>query len=589
MKSLVKIIQTRPAVFLLALVPLFACTSSDAPLLLEKSGAERFEVNVQLPVNAYFGDLHVHSALSPDAYIQGTRATVDDAYRYAKGEAIDHVSGRPIQAKRALDFLAVTDHAEYLGLQEGLFPKEGEALARPVLESVRLPRVFLLMMESMQSGTPHLGWLDEEKSRNAWAEIIDTANRHDDPGRFSTLVGFEWSSSPGGRNLHRNVIFGPTEVYPDVPFSMFDSPDPEGLWEWMDDLRSRGSQLLAIPHNSNLSDGTMFARVDSKGRPIDSVYAANRARNEPLVEVTQIKGTSETDPILSPQDEFADFEIWAGRISVAEEAPDVASEGSYARDALKAGIEMQSAQDFNPYRFGMIGSTDSHSASSPVEEDNYSGKGVLDTTPSERLITSRSLEDVQAWGASGLAGVWARDNTRAEIYAALARKETFATTGPRIRLRFFGGWKYDAEMLNDPDWISLAYSDGVSMGGDLRSLEVPSATPRFVVSALKDPEGANLDRLQVVKGWVVNGQAEERVFDVAMTDLAGAAQLAVVWRDPAFDPSVESFYYVRVLQKPTARWTMYDAKSLGIEPPRDSPSEIQERAFSSPIWYSPEG
>jgi len=562
--------------------------------------------------DVYFGDLHVHTAFSPDAFLQGTRVTPDDAYLYAKGESIRHVSGRPIQAKRALDFLAVTDHAEYLGLGDRFFeadPGAGSASTK----TERLPELFIRVGASIRSGKPYAEWLDPEANARAWAEIIAAADRHNDPGRFTTLVGFEWSASPDGRNLHRNVIFGPTEVLPRIPVSLFDSQEPEALWQWMDGLRAQGSRLLAIPHNSNLSDGAMFARTDSAGRPIDAAYAASRLRNEPLVEITQIKGTSETDPVLSPRDEFAGFEIWATKVSFDGEDRNVSSSGSYVRDALKTGLEMEAAQRFNPYRFGLIGSTDSHSASSPVEEDNYSGKGIQDTTPEQRLQTTRIPESVQAWSASGLAAVWAEANTREAIFAALERKESYATTGPRIRLRFFGGWGYADFMLETRDWVEVAYAGGVAMGGNLPTPPPEARDPRFLVWAARDPDGANLDRVQIVKGWVENGAAREQVFDVVLsgasrfqtdgsvlpvgstvdaraatyTNEIGATQLAAVWRDPDFDAAVEAFYYVRVLEIPTPRWSTRDAKTLGIAPPDNLPSAIQERAFSSPVWYLP--
>lgn len=589
MRSLSDDRYRRPPLILVAALLLTGCASSEAPEARD-AGVAHATAQV-LAENVYFGDLHVHSAFSPDAYIQGTRVSPDDAYRYAKGEAIDHVSGRPIQAQRPLDFLAVTDHAEYLGLQEGLFASVAADApnAAAAAHSGTLPRVFVLMATSMRSGRPHPEWVDVDASTRAWQEIIAAADRHDAPGRFSTLVGFEWSSTPDGRNLHRNVIFGPGDVYPRVPYSLFDSFDPEGLWQWMDEQRARGSQLLAIPHNSNLSDGTMFSRNDSGGRPIDAAYATARARNEPLVEVTQIKGTSETDPVLSPQDEFADFEIWATKVGVDGEDRDVKSAGSYARDALKTGLELNATQGVNPYRFGLIGSTDSHSASSPVEENNYSGKGIQDTTARMRLVTSPIRESVQSWSASGLAAVWAEENSRAAIYAALERKETYATTGPRISLRFFGGWRYDDALLETPGWVPRAYADGVAMGGDLPARGASGAAPRFLIAALKDPEGANLERLQVVKGWLEDGAAREVVFDVALSPRTGAVELATTWSDPAFDPGVEAFYYVRVLQKPTPRWSTHDAQRLGVDPPADQPVEIQERAFSSPIWYTPRG
>jgi len=537
------------------------------------------------PTTAYYGDLHVHTALSADAWLMGTRAPLEDAYRYAKGEPIDHVSGTPIQARRALDFLAVTDHAEYLGLQERLLAPASASVLVDADVSAGLSQAFARLALTIRAARPHPDWVDEERARDTWRETIETADRHDAPGRFTTLVGFEWSASPEGRNLHRNVIFGPGAELPARPFSVFDSPRPEDLWSWMESQRERGVRVLAIPHNSNLSDGAMFAPVDSEGRPLDAIQAARRARNEPLVEVTQIKGTSETHPVLSPGDEFADFEIWSSKVSIDGVDPDVETAGSYVRDALRVGRAMQAAAGADPFRFGLIGSTDSHSASSPVEEDDYSGKGVQDTSARLRLETSPMIDAVQRWSASGLAAVWARANTRAEIFAALERKETFATTGPRIALRFFAGWGFDAGSLERVDWIDRAYAAGVPMGGTLPERSGRDRAPAFLVSALKDPIGAGLDRVQIVKGWSAEGETQERVYDVARAPDEGASSLSAVWTDPDFDPGAAAFYYVRVLEVPTPRWSTHDARVLGIPPPAHLPRTIQERAFSSPIWY----
>jgi hypothetical protein len=488
--------------------------------------------SAEFPSDAYYGDLHVHTALSADAYIQGARAGVDDAFRYAKGEPIPHVSGQPIQAKRALDFLALTDHAEYLGIGQRLFAADagGDPAARSL--PTGLSQSFARLAETIQSARPHPAWIDEALRTSAWQETIAAANRHDDPGRFTTLLGFEWTASPEGRNLHRNVILDPRGALPDLPFSIFDAPEPEALWAWMEAQRARGSRLLAIPHNSNLSDGAMFARVDSQGRPIDAAYAALRARNEPLVEITQIKGTSETHPDLSPADEYAGFEIWSSRIAVGGETPDVEAAGSYVRDALLRGIAMRATRGFDPFRFGVIGSSDSHSASSPVEEDNYSGKGVQDTSAAIRLQTTRIPDSVQAWSASGLAAVWARANTRAEIFAALERRETFATTGTRIALRFFGGWSYGAELSTDPEWIAQAYAGGVPMGGTLAPRPAAARAPTFLVFAQRDPEGARLDRVQLIKGWSDGRETREQVIDLAVAPKGGADSLSARWIDP---------------------------------------------------------
>ncbi len=535
--------------------------------------------------NVYFGDMHVHTAFSADAFIFGTRASIDDAFRYAKGESIAHVSGTPIQANRPLDFLAVTDHAEYLGMQDRLLDPASLEIEPAGDYVAGISRAFAVMSATVRRATPHPGWIDAERNTTAWQETIEAAERHDAPGRFTTLLGFEWSATPEGRNLHRNVIIDPSAVIPDRAFSVFDAAEPEGLWRWMDAERARGARLLAIPHNSNLSDGAMFARTDSFGQPFDRRYAEDRARNEPLVEVTQIKGTSETHPILSPQDAYADFEIWSSRVVVDGEDPNVAVAGSYVRDALRRGLELKAEIGLNPYRFGLIGSTDSHSASSPVEEDNYSGKGVQDTTTQMRLEATPISVSAQAWGASGLTAVWARENSRPEIFAGLARRETYATTGTRIRLRFFGGWRYAPGFADAPDWESRAYLSGTAMGGVLPVRSDGATSPHFVAAAQRDPEGAKLDRLQIVKGWMAGGESRERIFDVALAPDGGADELSRVWVDPDFDPAVEAFYYVRVIEVPTPRWSTWDAELLGVEPLSHLPRLIQERAFSSPIWY----
>lgn len=579
--------------------------------------------------NAYFGDLHVHTSYSFDAFIFGTRTTPDDAYRYAKGEAIDHAAGFKIQlASGPLDFQAVTDHAEFIGQ----FP----AMADPTTEISKHPRaasltgartakeareVFARLYSLLDSdGNLEPGLLDVNVIRSAWQEIIDTANRHYVPGEFTTFIGFEFTAGPNSQNLHRNVIYRGSDA-PDIPFSRFDSQNPEDLWAWMDEHREEGYEALAIPHNSNGSNGQMFRLETFDGAPLDAGYAEQRMRNEPIVEVSQVKGTSEVHPLLSPNDEWADFEIFPYRIATS--LPSEPS-GSYVREAYVNGLVMEEKEGFNPFRFGLIGSTDTHNSGGTMEESNYYGKvGMLDATPELRgsVPLSEPREDggqysktyFQLWGASGLAGVWAEENTREAIYDAMRRKETFATSGPRIRVRFFAGFGFADDLLFDPEMVAKAYEGGVSMGGDL--LAENGDAPQFLVWAIRDPNSAPLQRLQIVKGWVENGEGREQVFDVACSDGLepdpetarcpdngatvdlsdcsisqglGTVELEAQWSDPGFDPGQRAFYYVRVLENPSCRWSTWDAIRSGVEPRADFPTTIQERAWSSPIWYVPQ-
>ena len=564
---------------------------------------------------ALFGDLHVHTAWSFDAFIFAVRSGPDEAYRFAKGEPLPHPSGQTYQLSRPLDFIAVTDHAEYMGVLPNMadpqHPYAQLELARKVLsrDVAEATAAFQEIGASIVAGQAKPEISDPAIQADTWKKAVEAANRHNDPGRFTALIGYEWTSVPGGANLHRNVIFAGDSA--PLPYSVLQSDRPEDLWQWMERSREQGYRLLAIPHNSNISNGRMFERVDSDGNDLTADYAATRGRNEPIVEVTQVKGTSETHPSLSPNDELAGFELVEQ--FVGQSAPITVFKGGYVRDALRTGLELQDSQGFNPYRFGLIGSTDTHTAISPIEEDNYSGKvGVMDGTPQARLLNPATTMDLRRFSASGLAAVWATENTREGIFDALERKETWATTGPRIQLRFFGGWGLGRVSLDDPDWVEAAYRAGVSMGGDLGAR--PSATaPTFIVWALKDSEGANLDRVQIVKGWSEAGVSQEKVYEVALSDgrkpdpvsgavppvgnsidpatlevrnTIGAAQLSTAWTDPDFDPAQNAFYYARVIEIPSPRWSAYDARALGIEHPADLPSVIQERAFSSPIWYT---
>lgn len=602
--------------------------------------------------NAYFGDLHIHTEYSFDAFSFGTQATPRDAYRFAKGEALRHPVGYRIQLDRPLDFYAVTDHAEWLGVAR-LAADTSSDLSRQAFSEVihdlnapdnmgllslgRRARVFASLspgiLTALADGSIEQSVIDDV-ARSAWRDAIEAADEANVPGRFTAFAGYEYTSSTLQRgNLHRNVIFRDTNRLPELPFSRLHSRDPEGLWDWMDGLREQGVEALAIPHNSNGSNGAMFERVDWAGEPIDDDYARKRLRNEPLVEVTQVKGTSETHPLLSSEDEWADFEIMPFRI--ATKLPSQ-PQGSYVREAYRTGLELASEGVANPYRFGLIGSTDSHVAGGSEREDAYFSKtGLIDGTAERRgsipadLVTGAAVgvmapamvSEVEGetylefatyefWGASGLTGVWAEENTRESIYAALRRKETFATTGPRMKVRFFAGYDLDVATLEGPGGIAHAYRAGVPMGGDLAVNG--ERTPIFWVWAQADPLAARLQRVQVVKGWEADGMTHERVFDVACSDgevdpdthrcpdngarvnLAdcsidaevGASELRTSWTDPFFETGVEAFYYVRVLENPTCRWSTWDALRAGVEPRPDLPTTVEERAFSSPIWYT---
>ncbi|HKU13058.1 MAG TPA: DUF3604 domain-containing protein [Steroidobacteraceae bacterium] len=579
---------------------------------------------------AYFGDLHVHTKLSFDAYIFNVRATPDDAYRYAKGESLHHAGGYDVRLTDApLDFLAVTDHSEYLGILPAMNDPQHPLSKIPYAPDLfstdrdKINAAFQRIGTSIRTGQYLPELKDPQTFRSAWRSIVESAERHYVPGRFTTFRGYEYTSAPDGQNLHRNVIFGSARS-PEQPFTALDSQNPEELWRWMDQQRARGMEVLAIPHNSNGSDGRMFQRVQWDGRPIDRSYAELRMRNEPLAEITQVKGTSETHPSLSPNDEWSAFEIMDTYIGSATKVTKFS--GGYLRDALKTGLELQQERGVNPYRFGFVGASDTHNAAGPFEENRYFSKvGVLDATPQQRGSVpppNQTWENYepqggaaryQTWGASGLTGVWAEENTREAIFAALRRKETFATSGPRMRVRFFAGYGLPDGLENRLDMVAHSYTHGVPMGADL--LQRGTGAPRFLAWALRDPHAGWLQRVQIVKGWIENGKAQERVFDVACSDgltpdatthrcadndatvdlrtcgvseNKGAVELRALWSDPTFDPRQRAFYYVRVLENPSCRWSTWDAMRAGVEPNPQLPKTIQERAWSSPIWYVPQ-
>jgi hypothetical protein len=582
-------------------------------LSLTTSGVVRAEDR-----QAYFGALHVHTGYSFDAFQFGTRTNPDDAYRFALGSVIEHPTGEDIQLDRALDFYAVTDHAAYLGFLRSLAdpanPLSQDPLARRIVDASTvksrggyLPDAAEFAAQNDSRGV----------NRSAWQDIVAAAERHYEPGKFTTFIGYEYTASRDGGNLHRNVIFRGNDVPTDI-FGRLDSANPEDLWGWMDQVRKEGADVLAIPHNANGSDGWMFQTEQFDGTPIDKAYADKRLRNEPIVEITQVKGTSETHPFLSPDDEWADFEIFPFKVGRWEKSR---PRGSYVREALGNGLLMQNESGFNPYKLGFVGASDTHNSGFVFSEKDYTGKvGVHDYYPKSRGSVPIDTYDGtptyrevfrRYYSASGLTGVWADDNTRAAIFDAFRRKETFATSGPRIRVRLFAGHELPANLHTRANAIAVGYERGVPQGGDL-----PRATrsPTFLAMAQRDQNGAPLQRLQIIKGWIEDGRKRERVFDVACSDglvvdplthrcpdngarvdlrtcavstNVGASELATTWVDPEFDVREAAFYYVRVLENPVCRWSTWDAVTAGTTPRVSIPATIQERAWTSPIWYNP--
>ena len=578
----------------------------------------RVEQNPQR--EAYFGETHVHTSWSFDAYIFGnTKAGPEDAYKFAMGQTITHPGGYPIKITRPLDFMAVTDHAEYVGVIPQANDPNSSLSKLPIAEQLKvrskedMQRVYLLLGTSMIKSEPIKELVSPEVAGNIWKQMVAIADKYYQPGKFTTFAAYEWTSTPDNRNMHRNIIFKDSRKVPEVPFSSLDSNHPEDLWNWMNTQRQAGNELLAISHNANLSDGIMFPlEVDSKGRPIDAAWAHERVNNEPLTEIHQLKGTSETHPLLSPSDEFADYELLTYLLGGVERTPKI--HGSYIREAWQNGVAMQDSRGYNPYKMGVVGASDSHNtAASYSQSDYFGGHASQDATPELRVSGKIELGlNMGLISTGGLGGVWAEENTREAIFAAMQRKETFGTSGVRIKVRLFGGWDFRPDVLDQKDWVKTGYANGVSMGGDLPKKS--GKEPTFIVWAVKDPDDGNLDRIQIVKGWTKDGQIFEKVYDVAWsgnrkpdpvtgklppvgntvdvknasyTNTIGDVELKKVWKDPDFDPSLHAFYYARVLQIPTPRWTTYDAKKLGVPPPNWVAATVQERAWTSPIWYSP--
>lgn len=592
------------------------------------------------PSHVYWGDTHLHTSLSADAGLFGNTLGLEEAYRFNRGEEVTSATGLPVKLARPLDWLVIADHSDAMGFSEDIakgapnilatdkgkewyqgLQQGGETAANAALDLITTFAQGKLPQQIIKDYSPGSPIYD-----SVWQRVVEAAEKYNDPGNFTTLIGFEWTSLIKGNNLHRNVIFRDngdraSQVSPMVTQPPIGSTDPLDLYKWMDAYEKKtGGTVLALAHNGNLSNGLMFP-VDAQytGRALDASYVEQRAKWEPLYEVTQIKGDGETHPLLSPDDAFADYETWdAGNLDLSEAKSDDMLAREYAREALKVGMQLEARLGTNPYKFGLVGSTDAHTSLSAVEEENFFGKAANAEPSPKRMLHPFAKTDKGAFEgyelvASGRAAVWARENTRQEIFDALARKEVYATTGPRMMVRFFGGWDFSSNDLNSRQPAFRGYEKGVPMGGDLRDAKAMKA-PTFMVYALRDPIGANLDRIQIVKGWMdEQGKTHEKLYDVAWSDnrqpdaagklppvgntvdvknanwtnSIGASELGAVWTDPEFDPAQHAFYYARVLEIPTPRWVVYDAFRFGIEIPDGAQKTGQERAYTSPIWYAP--
>jgi hypothetical protein len=596
-------------------------------------------VDRDFPTRPFFGDTHLHTAASFDAGAFGARLTPRDAYRFARGEQVMASSGQPAKLGRPLDFLVVSDHSDNMGFFPDLFAGKTELLANPtgrrwydMIHGGKGNEAAMEIIGSFSQGTLPKDLIYSPGTRayhTAWQATIAAAEEYNEPGRFTAFIGYEWTSNTAGNNLHRNVIFRDnadraSQVEPYTTMKPLGSDNPRDLWKWMADYEQKtGGNVLAIAHNGNLSNGRMFPIIESfTGKRVDKPYVEQRARWERLYEVTQTKGTGEAHPSLSPTDEFANFELWdKGNLDGSEAKRPEMLEAEYARSGLKSGLLLERQLGTNPYKFGLVGSTDAHTGLSAIEEDNFFGKTTPQEPSPERLTATfvnnaKTGVKIMDWevGSSGLAAVWAKDNTRTSLWDAMERRETYATTGTRLAVRFFGSFDFVAADAQSRNPAVVGYGKGVPMGGDLSKAPAGKA-PTFLVAAIRDPVGANLDRYQVVKGWLAkDGTLHEKVYDVVWsgdrkpdpttgkvppvgntvdvanatwTNTIGAPELIAVWTDPDFDASAPSFYYGRVLEIPTPRWTAYDAKRFAVQPLPGTRMTLQERAYTSPIWYTP--
>ena len=620
----------RKIILFFALILIFGCkteTENQEKTKLDTSKTEESQSEktdgYNVFKNPYFGQTHLHTGWSFDEAFYNVRVGPENAYKHARGDKVKHPYGYDVQLKIPLDFMVVSDHAEYMGVLIQMYDPDSPLSKNPIAKSLvesgddlelSTKGFYGLVAATIQpdgSTKPDPTLNTMELKRSVWDEYLKITDMFYEPGKFTTLAGYEWSSQPNMSNLHRNVIFRSTENLP-VPFSYFDSQRPEDLWQWMDEQRDNGTDLLAIPHNGNLSNGIMFALEDSEGNPITKEYAETRMRNERLTEIIQTKGQSETHPIMAPNDEFAGFEIWTK--PVAGPGTVKIKETNYVRNAFRNGLAIEKNIGTNPFKYGVVGGGDIHTSIVSHEEYAHSGEHNLkSSTPQTRLLVNAPNEPSKIeQGTAGLSCVWAEENTRESIYDAMERKETWATSGSRITARIFGGYDFGDTKPGDSNWAEVGYSNGVPMGGDL-SKSTNGQAPQFMIWALKGPNSGNLDRIQVVKGWIdADGNSYDKIYDVVWsgnrvigddgklpavvntvnipeatyTNTIGSAELKTVWTDPDFDPSVSAFYYLRILEIPTPRWSTFDAKALGIEPPKDFPATIQERAWTSPIWYN---
>ncbi len=584
------------------------------------------------PTRVYWGDTHLHTSQSLDARALGDTLGPEAAFRFARGEEVVSATGQRAKLSRPLDFLVIADHSEAFGMMDEIVKGNPQLMSDPTTrrwhDMIRAggEESFKVAGEIIQGlglgKTPEI-MKNPKIIRNLWNNYLAIAEKMNDPNQFTALLGYEWTSNNKGNNLHRVVIFrdGADKVGKFIPFSSLDSENPEDLWKVLAAYeKNYGVQVLAIPHNGNLSNGRMFALADFLGNPLTRKYAENRARWEPIYEVTQIKGDGEAHKFLSPNDEFASYEIWdKGNLDLSEKKKPEMLQFEYAREGLKTGLKLQEKLGTNPFKVGMIGSTDSHTSLATADEDNFFGKHS-GKEPSAHRWDNPVLDfggvKILGWemAASGYAAVWSTANTREALWDAMKRKEVYGTTGPRMTVRFFGGYDFKTQESGSQELAMIGYSKGVPMGGDLRKAS-PGKSPTFLIAALKDPMGANLDRVQVIKGWLdQKGEVHEKIYDVAVSDgrpiesdgrckkpvgstvnvknatytnSIGDPELRIVWKDPDFNPALKAFYYVRVIEIPTPRWTAYDAKRYGIKMAADVPMTTQERGYTSPIWYNP--
>jgi hypothetical protein len=590
------------------------------------------------PTRPLFGDTHLHTSFSMDAGAFGNRLGLEEAYRFARGEQVMASSGQPAKLSRPLDFLVIADHSDNMGFFPDLLAGKPEILAQPkgrewydLIQSGKGQQAALDIIGNFSQGTfpKELMYMPGTRFyRGAWEQTLAAAEKYNEPGRFTAFIGYEWTSLDKGNNLHRNVIFRDDagragQVEPFTCYPPLGSTNPVDLWKWMEAYEKKtGGSVLAIAHNGNLSNGTMFPMVEAFGKPVDRAYAQERIKWERLYENTQMKGDGEAHPLLSPNDEFANYELWdKGNLDASEAKTKAMLEFEYSRSALKNGLALEARLGVNPYKFGVVGSTDAHTSLAALEEDNFFGK-TTPTEPSAHRMTGVFMDNkktgvkIMDWEvvASGYAAVWAEENTRESIWDAMQRRETYATTGSRMVVRFFGGWDFTAGDASNRMPAKVGYVKGVPMGGDLSSAP-KGKSPTFLVAALKDPLSGNLDRAQVIKGWLdKDGKVQERIYDVAVsggrkieadgrcktpvgstvdvanatwTNTIGQSEFITVWKDPDFDPSLKAFYYVRVIEIPTPRWTAYDAKYYGLKPGPEVRMTTTERAYTSPIWYTP--